>query len=88
MSKLRVGVVGVGGIARTHMPGWAASAHAEVVAGSDVSQEALTRWGQEHDVKKLHTDPEALFNDSDIDVIDVCTPSTYHDPLSIAARVG
>ena len=85
MSKLRVGVVGVGGIARTHMPGWAASEHAEVVAGSDVSQEALTRWGQEHDVKKLHTDPEALFNDSDIDVIDVCTPSTYHAPLSIAA---
>ena len=60
MSKLRVGVVGVGGIARTHMPGWAASEHAEVVAGSDVSQEALNRWGQEHDVKKLHTDPEAL----------------------------
>ena len=85
MSKLRVGVVGVGGIARTHMPGWAASEHAEVVAGSDVSQEVLTHWGQEHDVKKLHTDPEALFNDGDIDVIDVCTPSTYHAPLSIAA---
>jgi predicted dehydrogenase len=85
MSKLRVGVIGVGGIARTHMPGWAASEHAEVVAGSDVSAEALARWGQEHGVTKLHADPEALFNDADIDVIDVCTPSMYHAPLSIAA---
>jgi predicted dehydrogenase len=83
MSKLRVGVIGVGGIARTHMPGWAASEHAEVVAGSDVSAEALARWGQEHGVTKLHADPEALFNDADIDVIDVCTlfarsPSPRH----------
>ena len=62
--------------------------HAEVVAGSDVSQEALlNRRGQEHDaVKKLHTDPEALFSDSDIDVIDVCTLyASSWVPLSIAA---
>ena len=35
---LKVGVIGVGGIARSHMPGWAASEHAEVVAGSDISE--------------------------------------------------
>lgn len=85
MAKLRVGVVGVGGIARTHMPGWAASEHAEVVAGSDVNGDVLKRWGQEHGVGKLHTNPEALFSDSDIDIIDVCTPNMYHAPLSIAA---
>ena len=35
LMTLKVGVIGVGGIARTHMPGWAASENAEVVAGSD-----------------------------------------------------
>ena len=60
MSKLRVGVVGVGGIARTHMPGWAASEHAEVVAGSDVSQ-ALNRWGQRTRRKEItHRSRSAL----------------------------
>ncbi|MEM7034694.1 MAG: Gfo/Idh/MocA family oxidoreductase [Chloroflexota bacterium] len=85
MSTLKVGVIGVGGIARTHMPGWAASELAEVVAGSDVVEPALKAWGEEHNVKKLVSDPAELFNDPDIDIIDVCTPNNYHAPLSIAA---
>ena len=83
--NLKVGVIGVGGIARTHMPGWQASQHAEVVAGSDVSEGALASWGAEHGVGKLCADPAALFADPDIDIIDVCTPNMYHAPLSIAA---
>ncbi len=86
MSKiLKVGVVGVGGIAKTHMPGWAASEHAEVVAGSDISAEALENWGAVYGVTKLATDPAELFRDPDIDIIDVCTPNRYHAPISIAA---
>ena len=38
---LKVGVIGVGGIARSHMPGWAASPHAEVVAGCDLDEDVL-----------------------------------------------
>ena len=82
---LKVGVIGVGGIARTHMPGWAASEHAEVVAGSDINEAVLNKWGQEHNVPKLSTKVEDLFNDPDIDIIDVCTPNRYHAPLAIAA---
>ena len=85
MAKLKVGVIGVGGIAGSHMPGWAASENAEVVAGSDLSKDALKRWGERHGVKKLVTDPKELFRDKDIDIIDVCTPNNYHAPLSIAA---
>ena len=72
---LKVGVVGVGGIAKTHMPGWAASEVAEVVAGSDVSKEALERWGALYGVSNLADDPAELFSDPDIDIIDVCTPN-------------
>ena len=82
---LKVGVIGVGGIARSHMPGWAASEHAEVVAGSDISEAALQAWGVANGVSRLETDPAALFNDPDIDIIDVCTPNRYHAPLGIAA---
>lgn len=86
MSKiLKVGVVGVGGIAKTHMPGWAASEYAEVVAGSDISAEALENWGAVYGVTKLTTDPAELFRDPEIDIIDVCTPNRYHAPISIAA---
>lgn len=82
---LKVGVIGVGGIARTHIPGWMASEDAELAAGSDVSQEVLEAWGQEHGVQKLYADPNDMFADPDIDIVDVCTPNNYHAPLSIAA---
>ena len=85
MTKLKVGIVGVGGIARTHIPGWQASPDAELVAGSDLGEEVLQRFGEENGVAKLDTDPEVLFNDSDIDIIDICTPNMYHAPLAIAA---
>ncbi|MCX6048952.1 MAG: Gfo/Idh/MocA family oxidoreductase [Chloroflexi bacterium] len=82
---LKVGVIGVGGIAKTHMPGWAASEHAEVVAGSDVFDSALQAWGAQHGVKKLSTTAADIINDPDIDIIDVCTPNMYHSELVVAA---
>ena len=85
MSSLKVGLVGVGGISRTHMPGWAASEEAEVVAGSDISPEALEEWGALHNIKKLTTNADELFSDPDIDIIDLCVPNMYHAPLAIAA---
>jgi len=82
---LKVGVIGVGGIARTHMPGWAASEYAEVVAGSDVDANALAAWGVANGIEGLSTDPSELINDPDIDIIDVCTPNMYHTELTVAA---
>ena len=86
MSKtLKVGVIGVGGIAKTHMPGWAASTHAEVVAGSDVMDSMLQSWGTLYGVQKLSTNAADIINDPDIDIIDICTPNMYHAELAIAA---
>ena len=86
MSKtLKVGVIGVGGIAKTHMPGWAASQHAEVVAGSDINEAVLQDWGKLHGAKKLVKNPAELFQDKDIDIIDICTPNRSHASLAIAA---
>jgi predicted dehydrogenase len=85
MSKLKVGIIGVGGIAGSHLPGWAASEHAELVAGSDVNPDVLKSWGEKQGITKLVNDPQDLINDPDIDIIDVCTPNNYHAPLSIAA---
>jgi predicted dehydrogenase len=82
---LKVGVIGVGGIAKTHMPGWEASEYAEVVAGSDINSTILEQWGETHGVTTLSTDPADLFNDPDIDIIDVCAPNMYHTELVIAA---
>lgn len=83
--KLKVGVIGVGGISRSHLPGWAASEHAELAAGCDVDKEVLAAWGKANEVDKLYWDPKDLFSDPEIDIVDVCTPNNYHAPLSIGA---
>ncbi len=82
---LKVGVIGVGGIVKVHMPGWHASEHAEVVAGSDVAGDVLDTWGRIHGVEKLYTNPADLIADPDIDIIDICTPNMYHTDMAVAA---
>jgi predicted dehydrogenase len=84
-TSLKVGVIGVGGIAATHMPGWAASPYAEVIAGADPNPTALAAWGSTWDVPRLVASAEELIQDPDIDIIDICTPSMFHAPLAIAA---
>ena len=82
---LKVGIIGVGGIAGAHLPGWEASGDAELTAGCDVNGEVLEKWGKERSVKRLYADPGDLFGDPDIDIVDICTPNMYHAPLAIAA---
>jgi predicted dehydrogenase len=82
---LKVGVVGVGGIARMHMPGWELSPNAEVVTGCDTDEKKLEQWGSQFGIKRLTTKFDDLICDPDIDIIDVCTPSRYHMPLTVAA---
>jgi len=83
--KLKVGAIGIGGIFKTHLGGWNASEHAELVAGSDVNPDMLNTWGKENNVSKLYTNAMDLIADKDIDIVDICTPSSYHAPLTIAA---
>ena len=88
MSKtLKVGVIGVGDKPHMlgHMLGWAASEHAEVVAGCDISEAALQEWAEKHNIKNLTTDSAGLISDPNIDIIDICTPNVSHAPLAIAA---
>jgi len=82
---LKVGVIGVGGIAGTHFPGWKQSPHAEIAAMADVSPVALNRVADAQGVKRRYEKPEELIADRGIDIVDICTPNMYHAPLAIAA---
>ena len=84
---LRVGMIGVGAIAQTHMTAWAKNPDTEVVAIADIKPEALK---QNHETWCLP--PEAAFStcekmlDSvELDLVDVCTPNAAHAKPSIAA---
>jgi len=82
---LKVGVIGVGGIAKTHYPGWNASPYAELFAFADINKEVLMKLGEQERIERLYQDPQELIADPEIDIIDVCTPNRSHTPLTIAA---
>jgi len=83
--KLKVGLIGLGGIANLHAGGWKISEDAELTAGCDVNPDVFERWENEHGLKDLTTDYEELINNPELDIIDVCSPNNYHATQTIAA---
>jgi predicted dehydrogenase len=83
---LRVGVIGVGGIASAqHLPHWHSCPHAEIVALADTNAEVLAKIADHYGVKRTFQDWRELVDCADIDVVDVATPNRFHAPMTLAA---
>ena len=80
----RVGVVGTGGIARSHVLGYQA-AGAEVVALCDVNPDTLSIRQAEWNVATGYSDFLDLVADPAVDAVSVCTPNSSHHPITLAA---
>lgn len=88
MSKLRVGMIGCGAIAvQKHLPAlMKLSDKVEVVAFCDGNEQNARRVAEQFNPNaKVYTDYQELVNDSDIDVVHICTPNVFHAPIAVAA---
>jgi predicted dehydrogenase len=86
MDKVRVGIVGAGGIARyRHLPCFQRNPNAEVVAISDVVSESATAAAQEFNFPSTYTDFNEMFSKEQLDAAVICTPNKYHMPATVAA---
>ena len=83
--KIKVGLIGLGGIAHTHVPGWQSSEYTELVAGCDVNPVVFTDWKEKHGLTKFTTSPTELINNPDIQIIDICSPNMYHTEQVVSA---
>ncbi len=86
--KLKVGVIGVGGIAHTHFPGWRNSPDAEMVAFADIDPKILRRVGKDQGIETLYDEDDDIINNPEIDIIDICTPNMFHRPLAVQALLA
>jgi len=85
-SKLRVAVLGAGNWARVaHIPGYKRDSRWEVVAVCDPQRNLAEQAAAEFGIPEVTTDHERVLNRSDVDVIDVCTPSPTHFELTWSA---
>lgn len=92
MSDLvRVGFIGSGGIAGTHIGYLKAIPGVEIVALCDVSREAIEKRIKEHNLQgvKVFTDYKPMLRMKDLDAVSVCTPNYLHyKPTVDALRAG
>ena len=88
MSRLRIGIIGCGGIANgKHLPSLKAINRADIVAFCDLiperAEKACAEYGAEG--AKTYTDYHRLLEDKSIDVVYVLTPNRMHAQVSIDA---
>jgi predicted dehydrogenase len=83
---IRVGVLGAGAWAQfAHIPGFKRDARCEVVAIADPVIERARAFAEQFGIPHVYDNHAELIARSDIDLVDVCTPSATHFELSWAA---
>ncbi|HTE47598.1 MAG TPA: Gfo/Idh/MocA family oxidoreductase [Gemmatimonadaceae bacterium] len=83
---VRVGVLGAGAWAEfAHLPGYKRDPRCEVVAIADPIVERARKFADAFDIPNVYASHEELIARSDLDLVDVCTPSATHFELSWAA---
>lgn len=88
MSRLGIGIIGAGGIARQHGIAWNAyPQRAQITAIADVSSERTESFKSQFgtDSAALYAGFEELIADPRVDAVDICLPHHLHTPAIIAA---
>ena len=84
MTKLRMGVVGMG-MGKGHALGFQAHPGAELAALCDVDEERLWLVGNELGVGERYTDAGEMFSQAGLDAVGIAVPNKFHASLTIAA---
>jgi len=85
--RLRVGIIGVGGIATgAHIPGYqAVEDKVEFVACADVNADRAREVAEKFGFSASYGDYKEMLAKEKLDVVSVCTPNKFHAPATIAA---
>ena len=84
MDKVRVGIIGVGQIAKHHLRQYAEIEEVDVVAASDIDATELDSVCEQFKIESRYADFRELLKRDDIDAVDVCLHNNYHAPATIA----
>lgn len=83
-SKVRIGIIGVGQIGKSHLRKYKGIDSVEVVAASDVNAEELGRVVEEFEIPHQYAEFRELLKRDDIQAVDVCMHNNLHAPATIA----
>ncbi|MCY4606473.1 MAG: Gfo/Idh/MocA family oxidoreductase, partial [Gemmatimonadetes bacterium] len=89
MAALKVGIIGLGGIARSHCDAIAHLDQVEVVAVADLFEEKRREYMDKYQIPKGYPTHHELLEDADVDAVVVVLGHQLHHQLTIdACRAG
>ncbi|MBQ7090814.1 MAG: Gfo/Idh/MocA family oxidoreductase [Clostridia bacterium] len=85
--KVRVGIIGCGWIAESHVKSYLQCPDAEIVAGSDIIPGKAAKFFEKMGIEgaACYESTEEMLAKENLDVVSVCTYNTQHAPCAIAA---
>jgi len=83
--KLKVGIIGVGAISKSHLNGYDADPNAEVIAVCDVIEARAKTVAKERSIENVFTDYNEMLKMPELQAVSICTPPFAHAPATITA---
>lgn len=85
MKEIKIGLVGCGAVAPTHINSYKQIPGATVKTICDIKRDKATAMAAKLGVPNFTENFTDMLNDQEIDLIDICTDHASHSPLAIAA---
>ncbi len=86
MNRLKVAIIGVGGISKHHINSYLANQNVELYAFCDINEKVLRAKGETYGITRLYTDEATMLRElPEIDAVSVCTWNSAHAPCTIMA---
>jgi len=83
--KIRIGIIGVGQIGKSHVREYEPIPGAELIAVADIDKAEAQRVAELHGIPNVYTDFRELLARDDIEAVDVCLHNNLHMPVTVAA---
>ena len=81
--KVRIGIIGAGGFANTHMDHFSSLDNVEVVAAMRRSPEPLAEFQRKWDIPHTFTDHNGMLSMDGLDAVAIVTPTGSHKQLAL-----
>jgi predicted dehydrogenase len=86
MEKIKVAVIGLGGIAQLeHLPNLIKTNNVTVTAVAEINKNRLNALADKFNIPERYTSYEELLDKSDADAVIIATPTSTHKEITIAA---
>lgn len=85
MDKLKIGVIGAGGISEYHMDSYKNNPNAEMYAVCDLNEKRAKQTAEKFGFAKVYTNIEEMLADPNLQAVSICTWNNTHADLAVAA---